>query len=400
MKQFKESRIEYLTSKFLEKGLSSQERTEFNLLLQNSESYHYFKKEYILWNLSSSDESEIERAWQKVLAQIETGNNRNENDEKGKIETGKVRNLAWIRTVAAIVVAFVLGMSACYFVFDMSGSSKKNPMEVRVKPSLVRVNRITAPLGSKSRIDLPDGTTVVLNAGSHIEYAMNYGASLREIKLEGEAYFIVAKNPDCPFVVHAKNTSIKALGTEFNVKAYADEDIVQTTLVEGMVSVNPNVKVKANTEEIILTPNQMLTIQGGSVLESNSKLANKQISEAPLAGSDKNMIPQNIYEEKISKETVNTLLYTSWKDPRWIIEGEVMESLASKLQRRFNVNVVIASPGLKKYKFSGILEDETLEQVLDIMKNIAPINYYIDRKTVVLTINPEQREAFEKSMNY
>lgn len=385
--------IKFLTLKFLEQGLSAKEQTELKSLLQIPENHDYFKNAYILWNISTGSQEETEYAWQKVLNQID--------EESGSVSKQSNHKWIWLRLSAAAVFAFILGMSTYYFFSDnlnillgkvvLQGGTENNEV------MLMSSNCITVPLGSRSKIDLPDGTTVMLNAGSKLEYPVHYGTNGRNVKLEGEAYFSVAKNEVYPFIVSAKNTTIKALGTEFNVKAYIDEDVVQTTLVEGLVSINPDISKKNHVDEIILSPNQMLSIYDTNRIDI--KNSNPQLNVKPLSRPGKSSINQEQAKDQITKEIVNTVLYTSWKDSRWIIEGEEMENLVLKLQRRYDVNFVIASPELKKYKFSGTFENETLEQVLDIVKTIAPINYFIDKKTVVLAINPEQKKAFEKSMN-
>jgi hypothetical protein len=81
-------------------------------------------------------------------------------------------------------------------------------------------------------------------------------------------------------------------------------------------------------------------------------------------------------------------IYTSWKDQRWIIEREELQSLTVKLERRYNVTFRFRDESLKNYVFSGILKDETLEQVLEAIKLTAPIQYQIDKKQVILSKNP------------
>ena len=99
---------------------------------------------------------------------------------------------------------------------------------------------------------LPDGTVVWLNAGSRIEYKIPDNKPVREVTMEGEAYFNVSKDPDHPFTVNAGEMIIKAYGTAFNVKAYPDEKAVETTLVEGSVSVEIENKPSNKT---MLRPN-------------------------------------------------------------------------------------------------------------------------------------------------
>ncbi len=388
MTQIQQHRLKALTSKFFEQGLTSKEREELLGFFRDQENLSDFRKEYFLRTLEAPGDDQIEASWQKVQDQIS-----NKNPEYASEKRNTITIWTRIRPVAVAVVAFALGAAACYFfAFNLKNPTLTEPINTLVSNTLNLSNKITAPLGSMTKIELPDGSQVTLNAGSTLEYNMDYGLDCRKVKLEGEAYFKVAKKDSCLFTVMAKDAAINALGTEFNVKAYPDESFVQTTLVNGSVSINPNINSTDLKKEILLQPSQMLTIR-------------KEFGKEELQQKNKRPALKNTPEEKnpegeiIQKAVVDPALYTSWKDPRWIIQEEELESLAQKLQRRYDVNVVIASPVLKKYKFSGILEDETLEQVMDIMKSIAPINYYIDKKTVVLAVNPDQRKVFEKSMN-
>ena len=90
---------------------------------------------------------------------------------------------------------------------------------------------VTAPLGSTSEIVLPDSSRVWLNAGSRIKYTTTFNQNNRMLYLEGEGYFRVAKNKQLPFVVDAYGFEVKAIGTEFNVKAYKEDAIIETTMV-------------------------------------------------------------------------------------------------------------------------------------------------------------------------
>ncbi|MEI9806510.1 MAG: FecR domain-containing protein [Bacteroidota bacterium] len=96
---------------------------------------------------------------------------------------------------------------------------------------------IEAKKGSRSRSLLPDGTTVWLNAGSKLYYDGDFTGATREVRLEGEAFFDVVKQPDRPFVVHTSGIDIKVLGTAFNVKSYPEDKTVETTLYRGIVRV-------------------------------------------------------------------------------------------------------------------------------------------------------------------
>ena len=138
--------------------------------------------------------------------------------------------LQGISIAAVFCIAFFLGT-----IFNHASLNIISPEQSVISTTY---NEIKAPLGARSEIRLNDGTEVMLNAGSSIKYRSDYNLLNRDLVLEGEAYFKVAKNMNLPLVVNAGNINIKATGTEFNVKAYSDEGIIETTLVNGEVEIS------------------------------------------------------------------------------------------------------------------------------------------------------------------
>ena len=369
--------IESLTFAFLYEGLNPQEQARLQQLLKASEHKVYFKKMYTIWYTANHTlkKENVEHALQKTLFRIHT------QTEKDNRRTTHQPSFPFKKMAAAVLFSFVLG--AVYHLLNLQQATL--PFIAAGESC-----RIIVPLGSISQVELPDGSFVTLNAGSKMRYHTTFGKDSREVWLEGEGYFKVVKNADVPFVVRAKEVAIKALGTEFNVKAYPDEKMVQTTLVNGLVSIQQE-KASSNSKELMLKPKQTVTIYdtGTSMMEDVSEPIKKDVTMQYADTHDPAIILKN---------EVQTELYTSWKDSRWVIESESLEKLAMKMQRRFDVQIVIADNELKQYPFTGILTDETLEQVLDIMKSVTPINYTINKKMVWLSINPKQRKFFEESM--
>jgi len=249
-----------------------------------------------------------------------------------------------IRRIAVIfVVSFSLGMLYYYWT---KNQPEKNAFIEKI-----------APLGSKSEIQLPDGGTVWLNAGSSLRYHDNYGKTKRDIYLEGEGYFIVARQSGKPFTVYTALANITALGTEFNVKAYTDEDRVETILISGEITVENGEAIGA-FERTILKPWQKLSV---SVSDSLPVLVITQLDP-------------DIAEAEVS-----------WKERYWRLERVPMKDLAVKLERRYDVLIQV-DDRLKDYPFSGTFGDESLEQVLHAIQSSAPIPilYDIDGKNVFI----------------
>ena len=103
---------------------------------------------------------------------------------------------------------------------------------------------LSAENGSRTRTILPDGSTVWVNAGSHISFDNDFKGQTREVTLNGEAYFDVVKNPKQPFIVHVSGYDIRVLGTAFNVKSYPGDKTIETTLLRGLVQVTKQGETK------------------------------------------------------------------------------------------------------------------------------------------------------------
>ena len=257
-------------------------------------------------------------------------------------------------------------------------------------------SEIAVPMGAKSTVTLPDGTIVILNAGSQLHYATDYGKVTRDITFSGEGYFKVAKQKDKPFIVHTSKASVRALGTEFNVKAYPDENF-EAILVEGSVLVNKviadkNVAKNTEGESITLKPGQKVKIDP---VQNRARL--KKDQDAVNSSESGNLTNSLNDYGGFKIENTNPEVETSWKDNRWIIQGENLENLAILLSRKYNVNIRLQDSDLKKYKFSGIIENETIEQVFEIMKFTIPINYRIDKGDVTWVLNKNLEKNYKEA---
>lgn len=260
-----------------------------------------------------------------------------------KLEAGMSRRfIANLMKYAALAIIFLGILSLLYYQF--SGS----------KPNKI-FNEISVLRGSKTRMTLADGTKLWLNASSKIRYNQNFNKQERDIFLEGEAYFEVAKNAHKPFNVYAGGIVVHAVGTTFNVKAYPEEKVVETTLVEGAVIVSADTE---SAEKIVLKPNEQV-------------LYNKP----GLNTSEKILVTKGI----------NAELFTSWISDKLVISSEDLESLAVKLGRKYDVVFHFDDNSLKKLRFTGVLKNETIEQILEVLKISSPVNYRIREREIWLS---------------
>ena len=294
-------------------------------------------------------------------------------DHKSNTRSLNLR-LNFMRIAAIIVMAFVFGGTLSYFIFNSDKTTSGSFCEV------------TAPLGSTSEIVLPDSSKVWLNAGSKIKYSTTYNQKNRLIYLEGEGYFIVAKNKEIPFIVDADGFEVKAVGTEFNVKAYKGDPTVETTMVEGKVT------LQHSTESILkgvyLTPNQKATFY-----KKEESLTVEVIKKLQEKKEELNYIPEH---RLVIAPRIDPKAIVSWKENRLIIEREQLGTLAEILSRKYNFNFEFKSEDIKRISFSGTLEDETLQQVMNVIKIGSPIDYEIVGKTVIIERNEARLSEFKK----
>ncbi|MGK7393176.1 MAG: FecR family protein [Candidatus Cyclobacteriaceae bacterium M3_2C_046] len=210
------------------------------------------------------------------------------------------------------------------------------------------------PKGEKSKITLSDGTTVWINSASTISYGEEFNKGTRLVYLTGEAYFNVEPNKDIPFVICTSDIQIKVLGTSFNVSAYPEENIT-TTLVEGKVEMRPSGKNEANPA-ITLKPHQLAVY---SRQESLFKL----------------------------QDQVDVELYTSWKDGKLIFRNEKFKYVAKKLERWYGIEIDILDQKLPEERFTGTIQDETLEEFMQIMNlSSTPIDWKISDSKVYMKL--------------
>ena len=289
------------------------------------------------------------------------------------------------RIAASFLVLVTLGISGTlYFNRDRGKTASSAMVETSV------------PKGSKSVITLPDGTSVWLNSDTKFRYSVDFGKTDRNVFLEGEAYFKVAKNEKMVFQVNTSDISVKALGTAFNVKAYKEEETVETTLEEGKVTVdliNPSKDAK-RVKPVLLMPKQTAIFkkQAGNV--SIVETQNKPVEADKPAAIKK---PDAIPIEVINVDDIR--LYTSWKDPRWVFKNEKLISLAPKLERRYDITITFVDKELEEYAFNGSLLEESLEQVLAAIQLTSPIRYEINSKQVYLYEDKELLRQYKKLFN-
>jgi len=200
------------------------------------------------------------------------------------------------------------------------------------------------PRGSVSDLLLPDGSVIFLNADSRIEYNLEGKKGKREVFLNGEAWFDVAEDPKRPFLVHTSAYDIYVTGTRFNIKAYDSDNDVITTLEEGEVHLQSTDGFSLENN-IILKPGQQAFLDKGT--------------------------------NTITVKAVNTAWYTSWKENKLIFINMSLEELKVMLERKYGVDIEVKDKDLLNLHFDGTIKNESIFEVLEILKIALTIEYQI-----------------------
>jgi ferric-dicitrate binding protein FerR (iron transport regulator) len=310
----------------------------------------------------SKDKGLVDNSWERLKLRME---------EPGD-EVIPPRNInlkfTWRKLAVAASISILVGTSA-YLGFQNYRNSQFMTSE----------HQIIAPLGSRSNIVLPDGSNVWLNSGSQLTYGYNFGKK-REVHLVGEAFFDIEHLNNSSFIVNTSDLRISVIGTEFNVKSYPDENIIETTLVKGKVEIEP-IRNEESVPPVILAPKQKMIY---TKTDGNTYLG--PIISKP-ASSDKEDI-QEIETRKIRIiNTVDPQDESSWKDGILIIKSESLGSLARELERYYNVQISFMDDSIKNFKYSGKLDEVTIEEVLRAMESTSPIRFEINNNKVILTLS-------------
>ncbi|WP_316809696.1 FecR family protein [Pedobacter heparinus] len=203
---------------------------------------------------------------------------------------------------------------------------------------------------------LDDGTKVCLNRGSSIRFNSNFGADKREIFLEGEAFFDVAKNKEIPLYIHARNLNIEVKGTAFNVNAYREKPNIEVSLFRGLVEITSNLD---KGDRLLLKPNEKLI---AAAQDGGSGMA---FMVLPMA-------------------TARQLQEINWTQDSLVFKKEKLKDLVIRLEKKYVIKIDIQKEELKDKRFSGSFAAEGLKEALEALKLSYPFTYTINNKLVII----------------
>lgn len=239
-------------------------------------------------------------------------------------------------SIAAVMLILIISCALGWTLFGIQ--NQKSETTNHQSPIVV-----TTGMGEHSHVSLPDGTALTLNAQTTVRYNLSDGK--RQVSIDGEAFFEVARDPEHPFVVTANGMTVTCLGTAFDVRNYSDESNISVVLRDGKVRVN------ARDADLTMEP-------GSRVLMDRQTLA-------------------------LSKHTVNPSDYTAWLNGEIKYNDQTLEEIAAELSRNYNIDLVITSDELKQERFTGYLGRSSLRNILDVLCLASNMSYHVDNETMV-----------------
>lgn len=287
----------------------SEEEQILQWVDESPENRQAFKKERMLYDIALfTDEKQLRKE-----------------DKKARI----LPMLKWSTRVAAVVVVAV----SCGFLFRDYQYNKVAQMQT-----------VAVPAGQRAQITLADGTRIWLNAKSTLTYASNFGRADRNVTLEGEAFFEVAKNKNIPFYVNTEKNKVRVVGTSFNVCAYKDCKEFETTLVEGIVDI-----YAAGKEKPIVR------------LEKNEFFAD--------------------YDGKLKKTVLPSYDYLRWKEGLYCFDDSELSHILNRLELYYNVKITVKNKKLLSHRYTAkFKEQDGIEHILKVIQKDQNFKYSINEE--------------------
>ena len=252
---------------------------------------------------------------------------------------GKHRYVISFMRYAAVVAVLVC---ACSYLFYNIGQRNMEQAFAMIK--------VEAPQGSTTKMTLPDGTEVWLNAGSRIEYSQGFGVRDRKVKLSGEGYFEVHHNKAMPFIVNSSSLNVQVLGTKFDFRDYPSDHSAMVSLDEGSVAIGLRSSHDGDYQ-YRLSPDQRAVLEKGS---GNLRIENRTTTDR------------------------------LWTDGTIMLNGRRLADICIDLERSYGVKISIENRTLAKTRFYGVFhrKDQNLDQVLGTLAATGHISYVISGNVV------------------
>lgn len=224
---------------------------------------------------------------------------------------------------------------------------------------------ISSGTAARKTVVLEDGTIITLAKESSIEVRKQFNTDRRELWLKGEALFDVKHDASRPFTVHTSFDEVRVLGTTFNVKAYPDDQAMETSLIKGSVQVNSR---QYAGYSVILKPNQKL-------------ISTKVIDLTSDPNPKSHFVVSAIKNTRSDQSTAEL----KWVRTRLDIDNQPLSEIVSKLQNWYGIEIIITDDKVKAYRYSGIFENETLMKTLEALQLSYPFTFKMEQHRIIIS---------------
>lgn len=312
-----------------------------------------------IWEVDPKQEvhTDLKKAWNQLEELIEK-RERKECRSKDRIlafrrrtgrKSGRETGSIWLRVAAILVIGVLLSIYATSFITGGEDVVNRTAEHAEMVMQEIKTDR-----AHQSEVTFTDGTVVRLNAASLIRFPEQFDSDVREVYLEGEAWFDVHHNPNVEFIVQTRDATVRVLGTEFNVKAHSEDPEVEVVVADGTVSVQGSTDVSGNSEtEVLLSKGEMSRVQRG---------------EAPSPA-----------------QPVDTGKYLSWLRGDFVFEETPLSRVLNEWERRFDIDFEVEDETLLSTPFTGEFRNESIDEMLRLTS--ISLGFTYERENNRITIN-------------
>jgi ferric-dicitrate binding protein FerR (iron transport regulator) len=322
--------------KYINNTASTEEIQQLISYIENNPCLNRWFEEQIRHSPAEINKDLKQRMFSNIQEQI--------GEPKTSKSPAKIALRKWIRIAAAIVLPIVM-------IYGLYRYHEAVPIK---QTDSVWV--ISAEQGEKANVTLPDGSRVWLNSASKLTYSNTYNQKDRLLQLVGEAYFEVAHDAEKAFIVQCMGMKTEVLGTTFGIKAYEEDSLIAVVLIEGKVQVTFADRMR------VMKPDERIVY-------------------------DKTL-------KKLLSATVNPIDFTAWRENRLRFENETLQDIATTISRIHNIDYTFEDESLKAIKFTGTVDNTSIESVLNSITLTSPIKCIIKDSLIVFQKDNRKKKYF------
>jgi transmembrane sensor len=337
--------------------LPDSERNKMERLLRNNPDLMEFIETLQLLRSQARHHNERcgESEWEEIAVRTGIRHNTSENKVssqqfKSYSEIRREKRLASpYRTVFRLAASILLILGIAFLSYKVGIERYDNANMV----DQLAMREVSTQKGQRVNLRFSDGTTVLLNSASILRFPEKFSGGIREVHLDGEAYFNVVTQEDRQFIVRAGETKVEVLGTKFNVRAWQEDGIVEVVVAEGKVAYRVEGELPENS--VILTRGYL-----SCLLEDGSIASPKPVS-------------------------LNT--YLAWLDGKLIFDKTPVRDVLKQLERNYDMEFIVDEPIMYDRRITATFADESIDEILRALSISLNVRFERDGKKVVLVAN-------------